>query len=180
MTETAKLVAILAANPALTSILAKPLAREPGLRVCEFATGQALVTFMRIAPLDLIVMDADSDGASALDFVRSLRINRRLASAQFDIIALTRAVIGFHQTLLDAGVDDVLGKPVSTTDLVGRVTVRLAQGRPHAYRDGVYGGPERRTSRRTRQPMNHCRGEARPGNVVPLFGGNRPGIASKT
>lgn len=170
MTDTRKLVAILAANPALTSILAKPLATEAGLRVCEFETSQALVTFMRISPLDLIVVDADSAGAPAIDFVQSLRANRRLASPHFDIIALTRAAAAFHQALLDAGFNDVLAKPISTTELLGRVALRLAQGRPHAAWDGVYCGPERRIGRRARHAASHNRSEARPTNVIALFG----------
>ncbi|MHB1109303.1 MAG: response regulator [Devosia sp.] len=173
MTETRKLVAILAANPALTSILAKPLANEAGLRVCEFETSQALVTFMRISPLDLIVVDADSTGTPAIDFVQSLRANRRLASPHFDIIALTRAAAAFHRALLEAGFDEVLAKPISTAELLDRVAPRLVQGSPHTAWDGVYRGPERRIGHRSRHASSHSRGEARPANVIPLFGRDR-------
>jgi DNA-binding response OmpR family regulator len=180
VTETkTKLVAILAANPALTSILAKPLATEAGLRICEFATGPALVTFMRISPLDLVIIDADSAGTSATDFVRALRANPRLASAHFDIIALTRAAPGFHQHLLEAGIDEVLSKPVSTIELLDRVALRLAHNRPHAASGGIYGGPERRLGHRARQLASRNRDDGRPSNVIPLFGRTPSGIASK-
>lgn len=173
MSETRKLVAILAANPALTSILAKPLAGQAGLRVAEFETAQALVTFMRISPLDLIILDADTTGMPAGDFVQSLRSNRRLASPRFDIIALTRTAAAFHQELLDSGFDEILVKPISTNELLDRVVQRLTQDRPHTTWDGVYRGPERRSGRRSRPALSHSRSDARPSNVVPLFGRDR-------
>jgi two-component system phosphate regulon response regulator PhoB len=173
LTDTRKLVAILAANPALTSILAKPLANEAGLRVCEFESGQALVTFMRISPLDLIIVDADTTDVPAADFVQALRANPRLASPHFDIIALTRAPGAFHQALLDAWFDDIITKPVATAQLVDCVTRRLALGRTPAGWDGIYRGPERRGGRRARQALNPVRSESRPSNVIPLFGRDR-------
>lgn len=169
MTETRKLVAILAANPALTSILAKSLAGEAGLRVCEFEAGSALVTFMRISPLDLVIVDIDSADPPAVSFAHSLRRNGRLASPQFDIIALTRAAPGFNRALLDAGFDEVLNKPVSTTELLDRVAFRLVQNQRHPHWGGIYRGPERRSTRRARQQMREVRDEDPSGNIVPLF-----------
>lgn len=169
LTETRKLAAILAANPALTSILAKPLESEAGLGVCEFETSEALMTFMRISPLDLVIIDADSTAMPAADFVRALRANRRLASTHFEMIALTRAAPPFHQALLDAGFDEVLAKPVPTADLLAAVARRLAQGRSPVTWDGIYRGPERRSLRRFRQGTAATR-EVRPTNVIPLFG----------
>lgn len=174
MTETRQLVAILAANPALTSILARPLASEAGLRTLEFETGPALVTFMRISPLELIVVDADDMGSPAVGFVQSLRADRRLASPHFDIIALTRTEPAFHRTLVDAGFDEVLAKPVSTANLLDAVARRLAPSRLHVARDSVFRGLERRAERRPRPALNSARsGDARPTNVIPLFGRER-------
>ena len=62
MTVQPRTVAILVSNPALSSILGMVLAATPSLRVRPFESLLALSTYMRLAPVDLIVADLDGDG----------------------------------------------------------------------------------------------------------------------
>ena len=49
-----KTVAVLVANPALSSILSTTLAGTPSLRVRPFETEQALRAYLQVAPADLV------------------------------------------------------------------------------------------------------------------------------
>lgn len=140
-----KTVALLTANPALTSILSAVLATEPGLRVRSFEARTPLNAYMRLAPVDLLVSDFDNvlDRADAL--ARHLRHDGLLVRRDFQVIALARRIgedTRAHCTR--AGIDEVIVKPMSPKYLVERVTARLR--RPSAYRRhaGAYHGPDRR------------------------------------
>jgi len=52
MAEPIKTVAVLVANPALSSILSMTLAGASSLRVRPFDTQLALMTYLRLAPAD--------------------------------------------------------------------------------------------------------------------------------
>jgi two-component system phosphate regulon response regulator PhoB len=60
MGEPIKTVAVLVANPALSSILSMTLAGASSLRVRPFDTQVALQTYLHLAPADLVVADFDS------------------------------------------------------------------------------------------------------------------------
>jgi DNA-binding response OmpR family regulator len=158
-------VAMLAANPALAGILARALESDGGHKVATFEGIEALTTYLRITPVDLVVLDTELPGAPAIDIARGLRANLRLASDDFAIVALTQTPPPFHRPLLAAGIDDVLQKPVSPARLLAAVDTLCAPQREVAVANGsnvpVFAG--------------HHVAPVRTGNVIPLFGeGRRP------
>src|SRR4051794_8475969 len=65
MAEPLRTVALLVANPALSSILSMTLAGASSLRVRPFETQTALMTYLHLVPTDLVVADFDSVPARA-------------------------------------------------------------------------------------------------------------------
>jgi two-component system phosphate regulon response regulator PhoB len=150
--EPSKVVAILVANPALSSILSMVLASVPSLRVRPFESQLALTTYMRLAPVDLIVSDFDCDMAPADRVARDLHGDRHLERSDFQMIALaSRVTAETKQASITAGIDEIIVKPMSPKYLLERVLARLRRVSGPAPRPPV------------RQiPLG--------GNVVPLFG----------
>lgn len=145
-------VAILVANPALSSILGMVLASTPSLRVRSFESLLALSTYMRLAPVDLIIADLDGNGTGADLVAQALRSDQRVESAEFQIIALASAVTGDTRAKAGrAGIDEVVVKPMSPRYLLERVLARLRRS------------PVRPMVHRSARPPT-------PDNVVPLFG----------
>jgi len=148
-------VAILVSNPALSSILGMVLAATPSLRVRPFESLLALSTYMRLAPVDLIVADLDGDGTGADLVAQALRSDKRVDSPHFQIIALAGAVTGETRTAARrAGIDEVMVKPMSPRYLLERVLARLHRSPVRSIRQGL--------------PRHHGMN-----NVVPLFGPSR-------
>lgn len=160
MAEPAKVVAVLVSNQALSSILSSVLASTPALRVRPFESAAALSTYMRIAPVDLLVCDFDSEAPSADGLARALRSDPALERSELRIIALASAVSdGLKRASIAAGIDEIVIKPMSPGYLLERVLSRLR-------RRSVAAGPLQRsaTLRKRLDPLRSG------GNVVPLFG----------
>lgn len=151
MKANAKVVAILVSNPALSSILSAVLASVPSLRVRPFESQLALTTYMRLAPVDLIVSDFDGDVRADL-LARDLRADTRLERRDFQFIALASAITGdVRDASLRAGIDEIILKPMSPKYLLERVLSRLAR---------------RAAAQQLRKPS----AVQWPANVIPLFG----------
>lgn len=151
MSVSPRTVAILVANPALSSILGMVLASAPSLRVRPFDSLLALSTYMRLAPVDLIVADLDGNGTGADLVAQALRSDKRVESAEFQIIALASGVNGDTRAKARrAGIDEVVIKPMSPRYLLERVLARLRRS------------PVRQMVHRRPEP-------SAPDNVVPLF-----------
>jgi two-component system phosphate regulon response regulator PhoB len=155
MAEPAKVVAVLVSNPALSSILSMVLASVPSLRVRPFDSQLALTTYMRLAPVDLIVSDFDSEKAPADRVARELHGDKSLERHDFQMIALASEVTTeTKQASISAGIDEIIVKPMSPKYLLERVMSRL----------------QRRVAppRPTARPRPDFTGT----NVIPLFGRN--------
>ena len=136
-------VAVLIANPALSSILSMTLAASPSLRVRPFESEPVLRAYMQVAPVDVVVTDFDSDTAG------HLRADQPVSS-RFQIIALAS-----KPSPRPAGIDEIILKPMSPRYLVERVLARLAKPRALA----------------SARPGLHKRDWSKFGdNIVPLFG----------
>lgn len=163
-------VALLTANAAFADIVCGALEERPDYRVPSFGTVDALTTFMRIAPVDVVVFDTDMPGAPALDIVAGLRAESKLANPLFKSIVLTRAAKPFHQPLLAAGIDAVMQKPVPMRQLIEAIDGLYARQRMLA----AAGGQPRFMPRR---PIRDREAKHTPlqriGNVIPLFGEGR-------
>jgi CheY-like chemotaxis protein len=158
MSEQAKVVAVLVSNPALSSILSMVLASVPSLRVRPFDSQVALATYMRLAPVDLIVSDFDSERAPADRVARELHADGSIERRDFQVIALASQVTAAtKQASISAGIDEIIVKPMSPKYLLERVMSRL----------------QRRPAMRPTPPARPIyRPETRPvgDNVIPLFG----------
>jgi DNA-binding response OmpR family regulator len=131
MAEPIRTVAILVANPALSSILSMTLAGAWTLRVRPFETQLGLTTYMHLAPADLVVADFDSEPARADHLATDLRADRAVAFRDFQIIALASALtLETKAASLHAGIDEIIMKPMSPKYLVERVLSRLARTKP--------------------------------------------------
>lgn len=150
MASNTAVVAILVSNPALRALLAATLASSPLLRIRPFESEVALSTYMRLAPVDIVV--ADFDGTPSADVLgRALRADTRLERRDFQMIALSSRIdSAIKAASLQAGIDEIIVKPMSPRYLLERVLSRLAR-RPAA-------------SLRRARPVTW------PANVIPLFG----------
>lgn len=126
--EQVRTIAILVANPALSSILSMVLASVPSFRVRPFESELALVTYMRLAPVDVVVTDFDSTGARADRVTRDLRDDTAISDHHYQVIALASSVSPETKDLcIAAGIDEVIVKPMSPRYLLERVQSRLAR-----------------------------------------------------
>lgn len=157
MASGSAVVAILVSNPALSALLAATLAGSPALRIRPFESEVALVTYMRLAPVDMLVVDLD-DEVGGERLCRSLRADPQLDKRDFQAIALSARIdAALKQQSLAAGIDEVLVKPMSPRYLLERVLARLAR---------------RPVPATLRRPPRAA--AAWPANVVPLFPGLQP------
>lgn len=128
MAQPHKTIAVLVANPALSSILTMVLASVPSFRVRPFESELALNVYMRIAPVDLVVTDFDAENARADLVTRDLRDDDAIENPNFQVIALASSVTPETKTLcIKAGIDEVIVKPMSPRYLLERVQSRLRQ-----------------------------------------------------
>ncbi|WEK02824.1 MAG: response regulator [Candidatus Devosia phytovorans] len=168
MSAPSKVVAIIAANPALSSLLAMVVAGDTRLKVRQFDSEIELIAYMRIAPVDILVCDFDRDGRPAYEMVEGIRLNGELISQDVPVIALTRTITPpMRHQAISAGIDEVVLKPMSPRHLLQRIQVRL-RGRSVVGVFGSYRGPERRN--RIFMPVPHPAPARRyTDNVVQLF-----------
>ena len=122
-----KTVAVLVANPALSSILSMTLAGASSLRVRPFDTQIALMTYLHLAPAHLVVADFDSVPSRADRLADDLHHDRAIASPKLQIIALASELTAeIKMASIHAGIDEIIMKPMSPRYLVERVLARLA------------------------------------------------------
>jgi two-component system, OmpR family, phosphate regulon response regulator PhoB len=169
VTAPGKTIAILAANPALTALLAMVLAGDSRLRIRPFGSEAELFAYMRIAPLDLLVVDFDREGRPAYEMVEAIRLDPTFVSRDLPVIALTRTVTPpMRQQTISAGIDEVVIKPMSPRHLLQRVQARLVNRSVVGVLGAGYRGPERRNRGLVRTPQPHPT-RRYTDNVVPLF-----------
>jgi two-component system phosphate regulon response regulator PhoB len=139
MAEPLKTVAVLVANPALSSILSMTLAAVPSLRVRPFETEAALRSYLRVAPGDLVVADFDSLPARADRLAERLRADTRIAKCPLIIALASERSIDPSAASIHAKIDEIIMKPMSPRYLVERVLARLARRRVPERRKGLNG-----------------------------------------
>ena len=168
MSEPAKVVAIIAANQALTALLGMVVAGDSRLKVRQFDSELSLIAYMRLAPIDMLVCDFDREGRPAYEMVESIRLNGSLVSQDVPVIALTRTITPpMRHQAISAGIDEVIIKPMSPRHLLQRIQARL-RSRSVVGVLGGYRGPERRN--RAPMPTPHPVPTRRvTDNVIPLF-----------
>jgi DNA-binding response OmpR family regulator len=175
--EALKVVAVLAANTALSSILTAVLASSPELRVRQFESLAALRTYMRLAAVDLVVADFDCEEAPAEKLAAALRLDLGIVSRDFQLLALARTInADTRAAAIAAGIDEVIVKPMSPRYLLERVKSRLKLNRPTVVANTGYHGPERRNRLLPVARATVIDFAQRRDNVVPLFGDRGPRV----
>lgn len=145
------------------------LAGDSRLRVRCFDSEAELFAYMRIAALDMLVVDFDRDGRPAYEMVEAIRLDPSFVSRDLPVIALTRAITPpMRQQAISAGIDEVVVKPMSPRHLLQRVQARLLSRSVVGALGFGYRGPERRDRVFTARPQPHP-GRRYTDNVVPLF-----------
>ena len=169
LTAAGKKIAILTANPALTAVLSMVVAGDSRLRVRPFESEDELFAYMRIVPLDVLVVDFDREGRAAYEMVEAIRLDPRFVSRDLPVIALTRAITPpMRQQAISAGIDEVVIKPMSPRHLLQRIQTRLMSRSVVGALGFGYRGPERRD--RVPMPKPDPKQTRRfTDNVVPLF-----------
>jgi CheY-like chemotaxis protein len=158
-----KTIAMLAANPALASIFSSAL-EDGDHRTAVFSSLPALSTFLRIAPVDVAILNLDMPWTEMVQTVRALKAGPRSANPLLKVIVLTHAV-PFVGSLAGSGIAALLVKPVTPAKLTAAVTELLG--------DTVPAQPATPRhiplARRVPAPREPGAG-VRQGNVIPLFG----------
>ena len=110
-------------------MIASKLLQSMGAEVETAADGYLGVEAAAAGTFDLILMDVQMPGIDGLEASRRIRALGGVAG-QVPIVALTANVLAHQrQTYLDAGMDGVVGKPISPTILVGEIA-RLSRPLP--------------------------------------------------
>jgi two-component system phosphate regulon response regulator PhoB len=164
LAEPVRTIAVLVANPALSSILSMVLASVPNFRVRTFESEVALVTYMRLAPVDVVVTDFDSVSARADRVTCDLRADTAIPYHDYQVIALASAVSPATKDLcIASGIDEVIVKPMSPKYLLERVQSRLARRAASVA-----------VRRPARQPTPRRPDFSQYSNVIPLWTRERP------
>ena len=119
---------------ATNRLIATKLLENFGAQVSTAADGYLGVEAAAQGGFDLILMDIQMPGIDGLEAARRIRALGGETAAT-PIVALTANVLAHQrQSYIDAGMDGVVGKPISPTDLIGEIaeaskrrTVALSQ-----------------------------------------------------
>lgn len=112
--------------------------------ICEAADGAQAFERLTLFPADLAICDLMMVPLDGLDFVRMLRTAKDSPNPFLPVIMLTgHTELPRIREVRDAGAEEILAKPISTTALYGRM-VELVEN-PRSYvRTKTYFGPDRR------------------------------------
>jgi two-component system chemotaxis response regulator CheY len=116
-----------------------------GLRgVLEAGDGSQAMHRMREHPVDVVITDLLMNPLDGVDFVRLLRQSPSSPNPTVPVIMVTGHSTMHHvRAARDAGVDELLTKPVAARDLVDRL-YKVVEHRRSFVKADSYFGPERR------------------------------------
>ncbi|MCF4097900.1 response regulator [Maritalea mediterranea] len=121
-----KVVGILTQNSALSSILSMVLRDISGLRLREFSSAAHLLRYADIAPLDLLILDYQLADRTAPDVLNSLRKNPNIEIEALQTITMIKNIDRELQaSVVNAGIDEIIVKPMSPAYIKERVSARL-------------------------------------------------------
>ena len=169
-----KVVAILAASPALSCLLAMVIASDQRLHVRQCFSDDELIAYMRVAPVDILICDFDREGRPAWEMVEFIRLDSDIVTRDVQVMALSRTITPpMRHHAISAGIDEVVIKPMSPRHMLQRVRARL-RTRPIIAAPGSYHGPDRRN--RIAYPDRPPAADAN--NVIELFSDRRRPVRS--
>lgn len=110
----------------------------------EVPDGEHALALLRNTPADLLIVDWKMAPVDGLSFVRKLRRSADRTTSTVPVL-MVAAHLDDHllRQARDAGVDDVLGKPLSAKELIVHISAVMTRPVPFVRCDG-YAGPDRR------------------------------------
>ena len=117
-------------------------------RIHEAGDAEAAMTLLRSEPVDVAVVDYKMTPLNGVEFVRLVRNSPDSPDPFLPVIMLTgHADRRRIDEARDAGVTEVLVKPVTAKALIGRLQGQILQPRPFVKLDGYFGPDRRRVQR---------------------------------
>lgn len=125
--------------------LMKAMLHAIGLRgVLEAVDGSHAMHRLREHEVDVVITDLWMNPLDGVDFVRLLRQSPSSPNPTVPVIMITgHSTLHHVREARDAGVDELLTKPVAARDLVDRLFQVVEHRRPFVKTEGYF-GPERR------------------------------------
>lgn len=117
----------------VNSMLACEVLNNAGAQSCAVGSGEEAIDFLRDHDMDLVLMDFRMPGMDGLETTRRLRQGQAGPRAKtLPVLGLTaNAYVDDRQQCLDAGMSDVLTKPIESRALVLAVAQWLPQPMAH-------------------------------------------------
>ncbi len=113
-------------------------------RIAVGSTFNDLSNVMEESPRDLLIIDKDIPDVDLSDFVRKLRHNETKFNPFIPIIATAWSpTIDDINGIIESGVDHIVGKPLSSNQLMQRIKVLVLDRKPFVV-TSQYVGPDRR------------------------------------
>ena len=153
-------IALLSNDGHLRQRLAATLETARPWHVAAFGRFEALLTFLRITPVEAVLLDAGQLDLPPAEAARRLRSHPRLASPLFRLITLAEANQAAHRAARPGDFDAVLPRHASAHRLIAGIDLALAPP-PRRRPAPAHGGPM--TLRHTGQRQGSA-------EIIPLFG----------
>jgi CheY-like chemotaxis protein len=116
----------------------------PALNIEIVANGEAALSALRDKAPDILICDWQMSGMSGLDLIKKLRDPKAGPNAYVPIILCTAFT---HRKKMeaarDAGVHEILAKPLKAEDMYARIASIIESPRPFIRAPGYF-GPDRR------------------------------------
>ncbi len=106
--------------------------QKVGWDVTSVESGEMAIMEWQKSSFDIILSDISLEGMSGIETVREIRrIEQEMEYDPVTLIALTaHAMSGDRETLIKAGFDEYISKPVNITEMMGLLTRYAGQGYP--------------------------------------------------
>jgi signal transduction histidine kinase/ActR/RegA family two-component response regulator len=126
---------LLAEDDSVNQLVVETMLAKLGCAVKVVADGEAACEATELCRYDLILMDLHMPRMDGYEATRRIREDERLNGRYTPIVALTAdALAGDRQRCIDAGMDDFVTKPISTTVLAAVVERWTGRGMPSPTR----------------------------------------------
>ncbi len=109
-------------SPDILSIT-EAILSSAGYEVITYTDGLVALQIMELMPPDLVILDINMPKIDGYEMTRQIRSSRRWDETKvllFSALDRSKAIYG-----LECGADDILGKPVSTAQLLDKVSYLL-------------------------------------------------------
>ncbi|HMU82118.1 MAG TPA: response regulator [Leptospiraceae bacterium] len=125
MTHERSTIVIVDDDPLILEVLQRGLASQPDMSVLIFPNGESYLEFFASTKPDLLLLDAGLPGISGLEVLA--RIRARYSRTELPVIFISSDSESAQVvSVLEAGANDFVGKPVDLPVLIARMKVHLS------------------------------------------------------